>query len=268
MIFNYTNEHFKDVFDVIHRTIEETYPRYYPRSAVDFFHEHHSEEKMRAQMPGEVTLVLEADGKICGVGSVHGNEVKRFFILPEYQGRGYGRILLAELEKRVDYGKYDMLTLDASLGAVDFYRKSGFVYKDYKTISLPDGGYLCYVEMIKHINENYRINYDNRVFINVENTDNGEVDGETRFYYHQQKNIAWAEYYGGAVRRGFLVGMVEPNGELAFNYQHINTNNEARTGRCRSVPKILDDGRIELLEKWEWTSGDGSAGESVLVEVR
>jgi GNAT superfamily N-acetyltransferase len=149
-IEKYTDAHFDSVFGVVHMTIEKIYPKYYPRAAVDFFHEHHSEEKMQAQLQNEFTMVLLKGGKLFGVGSLSKNEIKRFFILPEYQGNGYGMLLLAELQKNAD-SKYDTLTLDSSLGAVAFYRKHGFVYKDYKTISLPDGSCLCYLEMTKTI---------------------------------------------------------------------------------------------------------------------
>ena len=47
----------------------------------------------------------------------------------------------------------------------------------------------------------------------------------------------------------------------------ININNETKTGKCNSIPKILEDGRIELLEKWEWTNGDKSKGESKIIEI-
>lgn len=40
------------------------------------------------------------------------------------------------------------------------------------------------------------------------------------------------------------------------------------TGRCLSTPEYLPDGRIQLYEKWQWTSGDQSAGESIVEEVR
>jgi hypothetical protein len=40
------------------------------------------------------------------------------------------------------------------------------------------------------------------------------------------------------------------------------------TGVCRSTAEILSDGRIRLLEKWQWTSGDFSEGESVVEEIK
>jgi GNAT superfamily N-acetyltransferase len=266
-IRDFSELYFNDVFGVIHKTIEEIYPKYYPRSAVDFFHNHHSVENMKKQMPNEFTLVLW-DNKIIGTGTLSGNEIKRFFLLPEYQGKGYGKLLLKELEKNIDIKKFDNFILDSSLGAVEFYRKNGYSYKNYMTINLSDGNYLCYLEMIKNINNNFKINYNNKIFKSIENTKNGEVDKKTLFNYHQNKEMIWAEYYGGTIKKGFLLGLVKENGELEFNYEHININNETRTGKCNSTPRILENGFIELFEKWEWTNGDKSNGESKIIEIK
>jgi GNAT superfamily N-acetyltransferase len=266
-IKNYTESCFSIVFDIVHKTIEEIYPKYYPRSAVDFFHAHHSKEKMEKQLSNEVTMILFDENKYIGTGSLFENEIRRFFILPEFQGKGYGKLLLSELEKRIDKNTYDKYVLDSSLGAVKFYQKNGYSYKNYKTIDLSDNNYLCYLEMYKNINANYRINYDNKIFVSIENTKNGETNNETFFYYHQNKEIIWAEYYGGIIKKGFLLGFVKQNGNLEFNYGHINIDNETKAGKCNSMPKILEDGRIELLEKWEWTNGDKSKGESKILEI-
>jgi len=150
-IKNYSEVFFEDVFDVVHRTIEEVYPKYYPRSAVDFFHNHHSRENMKEKLPNEFTMVIMDNNKILGTGSLYKNDIGRFFILPEYQGKGYGKLLLKELEKNIEKDKYDNFILASSLGAVKFYLKNNYVYNDYKIIDLPDGNYLCYLEMIKNI---------------------------------------------------------------------------------------------------------------------
>ena len=134
------------------------------------------------------------------------------------------------------------------------------------TIDLLDGNKLCYLEMYKNININYKINYDNKIFTSIENTENGEVNNETVFYYHQNKEIIWAEYNGGLIKKGFLLGLVKENGQLEFNYEHLNINNEMRTGICKSTSKRMENKKIELSEKWEWTNGDKSKGESKIIE--
>lgn len=93
------------------------------------------------------------------------------------------------------------------------------------------------------------------------------MDGNTIFAYHQKDNILWADYAGGDIIKGHIVGTVAENGELDFYYQHINEQKQVRIGVCHSVPQILDNGKIKLSEKWQWLNGDQSEGESVVVEM-
>lgn len=112
------------------------------------------------------------------------------------------------------------------------------------------------------------LTYADKVFRSSSNSPNGEVSSATTFHYHQEGNIVWAEYGGGSITRGFLIATVQNDQSLDARYQHVNNRGELMTGRCRSTPEILEDGRIRLLEKWKWTSGDESQGESVVEEVR
>lgn len=112
-----------------------------------------------------------------------------------------------------------------------------------------------------------RINYDNKTFASVQNSETGEVSSETRFQYHQRGDLVWAEYAGGAVRFGSLIAKVTDDDCLEMRYQHLNANGALMTGECLSTPEILADGRIRLYEKWQWTSGDCSSGESIIEEI-
>ncbi|GAB3766795.1 n-acetylglutamate synthase [Spirosoma pomorum] len=109
--------------------------------------------------------------------------------------------------------------------------------------------------------------YDNKLFRSVTNTDNGEVSGDTLFHYHQQDQLVWAEYAGGAIVKGHLIATVLDDYSLDMRYQHVNKQNELMTGRCHSVPERLPDGRLRIHESWQWTSGDNSSGESIVEEV-
>lgn len=112
------------------------------------------------------------------------------------------------------------------------------------------------------------ISYDNRKFRSISNSEGGEVSSETVFYYHQDGNVVWAEYSGGEIVRGALIARVLADDTLDMRYQHINRSGELlMTGICKSMPELLPDGRIRLHEKWQWTSGDLSSGESVIEEI-
>lgn len=113
-----------------------------------------------------------------------------------------------------------------------------------------------------------KINYDNKTFASVQNSETGEVSAETVFHYHQKDNLVWAEYAGGAIVFGNLIGKIADNETLEVRYQHLNKHGELMTGKCFSTPETLSDGRIRLHEKWQWTSGDLSEGKSIVEEIR
>lgn len=112
-----------------------------------------------------------------------------------------------------------------------------------------------------------KINYDNRVFQSVLNSKTGEVSSETKFFYHQKDNAVWAEYSGGKIVFGQLIAKVSADNSLEIRYQHINQEGELMTGKCVSIPEILENGKVRLHEKWQWTSGDLSSGESIVEEI-
>ncbi len=111
------------------------------------------------------------------------------------------------------------------------------------------------------------INYHNKKFRPVVNSENGEVDAQTIFHYQQEENVLSCSYSGNSIKKGNLIGLVANNGEIDMRYHQININNELMTGYCKSTPQILDSGKIRLHEHWQWTSGDLSKGESILEEI-
>ncbi len=113
-----------------------------------------------------------------------------------------------------------------------------------------------------------RVDYDGRTFRPVETAANGEVGDGTVFHYRQRGAVVWASYHGGHVERGTLVATASAEGALDMRYAHVNRAGELMTGTCQSTPEVLPDGRLRLHERWQWTSGDQSAGTSVIEEVR
>ena len=102
--------------------------------------------------------------------------------------------------------------------------------------------------------------YNNKTFHPTSNSPTGEVDSSTRFHYHQEGRIVWAEYAGGEIERGSLIATVAEDGSLDARYQHVNKGGELMTGVCRSVPEVLGDGRVRLRERWRWRCGGGKRG--------
>lgn len=110
------------------------------------------------------------------------------------------------------------------------------------------------------------VNYDGKTFKPIQNTANGETSGDTVFHYRQAGNILTAEYAGGRIKAGHLIGLVGADGKIDMRYHQVNDAGELMTGVCRSVPEWMENGKIRLHETWEWTSGDRSSGQSVIEE--
>lgn len=107
---------------------------------------------------------------------------------------------------------------------------------------------------------------DGRLFRSAGAVADGEVSADTLFTYHEKDGLVWARYAGGAVRLGFLVG-TRAGDQIDFRYAQVNEAGESATGHCRSAIERLDDGRLRLVETWEWESREGS-GTSVVEEVQ
>lgn len=71
-------------------------------------------------------LVVEKDEKLLATGGLEENEIVTFFVLPEYQGRGIGSVLLQKLEESARAQGIAALKLDASLTGTPFYESQGF----------------------------------------------------------------------------------------------------------------------------------------------
>ena len=110
------------------------------------------------------------------------------------------------------------------------------------------------------------IDYNDKIFKPIENSENGETSSETVFLYKQIGNILTSEYWGGKIKKGHLIGVVDENGNIDMRYHQINDKDEIMTGICKSKPEIIKNGKIRLHENWQWTSGDKSKGKSIIEE--
>ena len=111
------------------------------------------------------------------------------------------------------------------------------------------------------------MNYNNKIFRPIKNSENGETTTETIFKYVQKGNILTSEYSGGQIISGHLIGLVNENGNIEMRYHQVNTKGELMTGICFSKPELTGKGKIRLYENWVWTSGDKSSGKSILEEI-
>ena len=255
------------LIDVVHSTIKAVYPKHYPAGVVDFFVNHHARAVVLRDIENELVLLCESGSEIAGTGSlVDGNHITRVFVRPEYHGCGFGGVIMNELE-RIAAQNHDCAMLDSSVPAYEIWRKRGYEPQEHRTIKADDGSVLSYFTMRKELKSKEITSLDGRIFMAVQNSENGEVSGKTRFCYHQSGQIVWAEYGGGEIVKGFLIGRRVGESALEFTYQHVNRDLEIRTGKCVSEIKISETGKLQLHEMWQWTNGDMSHGNSVVEEI-
>jgi hypothetical protein len=112
------------------------------------------------------------------------------------------------------------------------------------------------------------MNLNNKYFKPLSSSINSDIDVSTVFHYRQNDDIVWATYSGNNIRFGTLVGSFINNEKFKFNYQQIDNENNVKTGKCISDISVLKDGKLKIIENWEWTCGDFTKGKSSLIQVK
>lgn len=98
-------------------------------------------------------LVAEDDGIIVGFGVLNAEtaEVEAVYVSPEAGGHGIGLELLRKLEERAVALGLGVLRLNASLNAVPFYKRAGYVAQEESKYRLSTGLEIACVPMVKSI---------------------------------------------------------------------------------------------------------------------
>lgn len=107
------------------------------------------------QRAGWTHFYVACDGAYvvgCGaIGPYWGSETESslftIFVLPEYQGKGIGRLIIEVLEQDPFFIRATRIEIPASITACDFYRKMGYTYKN--GLTHPDGEQLIRLEKFR-----------------------------------------------------------------------------------------------------------------------
>jgi GNAT superfamily N-acetyltransferase len=109
----------------------------YPPEYGDALAQNLNPEGIRRRASFSHAYVAEEDGTVIGCGMIapfFGSETESIlltiFVLPEHQGKGIGRQIVAALEQDEFFMRAHRIEIPASITAVDFYRKLGYDYKN------------------------------------------------------------------------------------------------------------------------------------------
>lgn len=138
------------LLQLIYDTIDQSYAGVYGPAARQFFKEYHCKENVIRDAAAGCTIVATRGGELAGTGTLVGEDIRRVFIAPRFQGRGIGRIMMESLENRARLLGLPRVSLSASLPAQAFYHGLGYrVTAD--ACDFFDGEPLHYFEMVKEL---------------------------------------------------------------------------------------------------------------------
>jgi GNAT superfamily N-acetyltransferase len=112
---------------LIQRTMRESNSHDYSLDRLQPLIDYFSPEKVRRLGQERVCLVAEADRQLIGTAALDGAELATFFVLPEHQGKGIGRRLLAAIEELARMQGITHITVDSSLTGTAFYARMGYL---------------------------------------------------------------------------------------------------------------------------------------------
>ena len=111
------------------------------------------------------------------------------------------------------------------------------------------------------------ISFDN-IHMNVVKTDAcGVVNHETIFHFRQRDNVVKAEYAGGKIQQGFLIGKFDEQNHLLFSYCQLQIDGKLDNGASDCEVSKDQDGKFLLTEHFEWASRPGEIGTNIFKEL-
>ncbi len=257
------------IVSVIHETTLVSYSSYYPQEAINYFISYHSKENISKDMENGTTVACLENGTIIATGMLCDSVIKRVFVLPKYQNLGIGTKIMDFLENKACWANLDFVYLHASLPAKHFYDRKGYTTLRFSSIDVANHLTLDFyymAKMLKQISGTPRWNFDQLSFRVVKNEGpEAEVTTGTQFTFYQNDELVMGKYTGGQIAEGELFGFVE-NDCLCYRYEQTNLSGERNFGFSRNVIQKTDNGKIRLVDSWEWKSRQGK-GHCILEQV-
>lgn len=138
----------EEITNLVQCTIKEIYAKYYRDEVVSFFCKWHSKIRILEDVEAKKVYVMLDNDKIVATGTADGEHITRVYVLPNYQGCGYGSTIMDFLEQKI-IKENGAAWLDSSLPAGKFYHSRGYVTKEHREYELDNDKILEYEVMRK-----------------------------------------------------------------------------------------------------------------------
>ena len=107
-------------------TVQQSNAKDYSAAIIAEVAEKFSPDHVAARMTGRHVFIAGAESMMIGTASLDGAKVRSVFVLPAWQGRGIGRILMSHIEELARAQGVPRLEVPASIIAEDFYVRLGY----------------------------------------------------------------------------------------------------------------------------------------------
>ena len=108
-------------------------------------------------------------------------------------------------------------------------------------------------------------NLDNKSFVLLNNSEEGTVDQATVFHYNQNGNLVKAEYHGGQILWGTIVGELIRD-KMKMLYQCMTVDGELKAGQAFAKLSWHANKKIRLDLEWKWLGDHTGKGTSIYLE--
>lgn len=135
------------VLYLVYINIKEHYPEFYPPGAVEFLLKADDRSRILHDIEDGRVLLFMEDNIYIATATIKDNEICRLYLLPDYQGKGYGSQIMDNLEDTI-LKKHSKVRLNASLPSQAFFRRRGYREYYFDRIKTENGDYMCYCTMV------------------------------------------------------------------------------------------------------------------------
>lgn len=175
---------------LIHRVSLEVNIKDYSKESMEKLCERVNQEFIKKRSELFNTYIVLDEKNIIGVGtigpyydSLTETSLFNIFVLPEYQGKDIGKLIMNTLENDYYYKRADRIEIAASITAVEFYKHFGYKFKKLGNITDSIGNYK--MEKYPKI-KNYNADYDQ---YNMRSYIDNEFHNYKEFIYQVKKEV-------------------------------------------------------------------------------
>ncbi len=111
------------------------------------------------------------------------------------------------------------------------------------------------------------INLNHKKFVLLSNSEKGTVNTDTIFEYQQYDNLIIANYKGGFIKYGKIIGKLLED-KIDMLYQCLNVDDELLAGKAIAIVTKTKEDKIKLSLNWQWISGKEGSGTSEYIEIK